>query len=280
MSIELPEATILAQQMNRELKGKRAASFELKNAEKMQKLGMFNRNRTDYERLLGRTIESVVSRGLVVCVKFDASENLLLAPEYGGKILYHPTTQTVPDKFHFKLSFTDGSAFSVALSGFGGVQVLADASLNSSYIYRRDFSSVPSPSDDAEFSFATFRHGLDAQNANVKTALVGKDALIVGLSNSAFQDVIFRASIHPKRKASSLADVEKRSLYDAVKALIDERINSGGKNQFNDFYGKPGGYHPLMGSSLEGKACKRCGTTVQAVNLGGGVVFFCPHCQK
>ncbi len=266
--------------MNRELKGKRAASLELKNAEKMQKLGMFNRNRADYELLIGRRIESVVSRGLVIRVKFGASENLLLAPEYGGKILYHPTTQTVPDKFHFKMTFTDGSAFSVALSGFGGVQVLADASLNSSYIYRRDFSTVPSPSDGSEFTFATFGCGLAKQNSNIKTALVGKDALVVGLSNSAFQDVIFRAGIHPKRKASSLADEEKRSIYDAVKALIDERLSSGGKNQFIDFYGRPGGYNPLMGSGLKGKQCRRCGTAVQTVSLGGGLAFFCPNCQK
>jgi formamidopyrimidine-DNA glycosylase len=75
---------------------------------------------------------------------------------------------------------------------------------------------------------------------NIKTTIVGKDALMVGLSNSAFQDVIFRAKIHPKRKASSLSGSEKLALHDAVRFVVQERIRAGGKNQFMDLYGKQG----------------------------------------
>ena len=77
---------------------------------------------------------------------------------------------------------------------------------------------------------------------NIKAVLVGKDAVIVGLSNSAFQDILYRAGIHPKRKASDLSENEKHQLFDAIKLLIQERINSGGKTQFTDLYGKQGRY--------------------------------------
>jgi formamidopyrimidine-DNA glycosylase len=100
----------------------------------------------------------------------------------------------------------------VTLLGLGGIQAFKDDDLSSSYVYRRDFSDTPSPLDSSEFTFEKFSKGLASKNVNIKSALVGKDALVVGLSNSAFQDIIFRAKIHPKRKASSLSDREKTKL--------------------------------------------------------------------
>ena len=48
-------------------------------------------------------------------------------------------------------------------------------------------------------------------DADHPAVLVGKDALVVGLSNSAFQDIIYRAGLHPKRKASSLNSAAQRA---------------------------------------------------------------------
>ena len=42
MSIELPEAKILADQMNKELKGKRINNYRLQDCEKLQKIGFIN----------------------------------------------------------------------------------------------------------------------------------------------------------------------------------------------------------------------------------------------
>jgi len=67
-----------------------------------------------------------------------------------------------------------------------------------------------------------------------KAVLVGKTAVIVGLSNSAFQDVIYRAKIHPKRNTASLSYQEKAARYKAINEVIHERIKAGGKNQFTD----------------------------------------------
>jgi formamidopyrimidine-DNA glycosylase len=92
---------------------------------------------------------------------------------------------------------------------------------------------------------------------------VGKDAVVVGLSNSAFQDVLYRAQIHPKRKASELSEGEKRALYDAIKLVVQRRIQSGGKRQFVDFYGKQGSYMPTMGPNMKDNSCPVCSAKVQ-----------------
>ena len=88
MSVELAEANILAEQMHKELKHKKISSYNLKDYEKLQKIGMFNRNIEDFKLLIDRKIESVISRGNVILLKLDKEVNLILGLEYGGRIFY------------------------------------------------------------------------------------------------------------------------------------------------------------------------------------------------
>lgn len=59
--------------------------------------------------------------------------------------------------------------------------------------------------------------------------------------------------IRPKRKVSELSEDERRTLYDAIKVMINERIQFGGKDQFVDLYGNQGRYTPAMGPNMNGK---------------------------
>jgi formamidopyrimidine-DNA glycosylase len=279
LSVEVAEACILGKQMNSELAGKEVTAVLLKNCPKLQKLGFINIYCSDFDRLLGGKVEFVASRGNVVRVKLDNGLNILLAPEYGGRILYYTKESAVPAKFHLKLGFKDGSALTVTLTGMGIIQALKDDELDGSYVFRRDFSKTASPTD-VTFSFEQFSKQLADKKVNIKTVLVGKDAVVVGLGNSAFQDVIYRAGIHPKRKSQELKEDEKQSLYGAIKHVISERIRLGGKSQFVDFYGKQGTYEPAMGPNMKGKVCWACGVDIEKLTLGGGQVYFCSNCQK
>jgi len=280
MSIELPEAQIFADQMNKELPRKKIISFHLQDYQKLQKIGFVNKDIKAFDNLVNRKVESVVSRGNVIRVKLDHNLNLVLAPEYGGRILYHSRGSAIPKKLHLKLDFDDDTSLTVALTGMGVIQTLRDDELNGSYVYRRDFSDVPSPTNEREFTFERFSRQLADKKVNIKSSLVGKDAIVIGLSNSAFQDILFRAKIHPKRKASELSEKDRQALYEAIKALISERIRLGEKDQFTDLYGNQGRYSPTMGPNMNEKTCTRCGTPIQKLDLGGGQVYFCPECQK
>lgn len=265
--------------MSKELLGKEVTCYGLGDCTSLQNLGCINMYRSDFDKLHGGRIVSVVSRGNVIRVKFDNGMNLLLAPEYGGKVLYHKES-AVPSKYHLKLCFDGDSALTVTLTGLGVIQALTDEQLENSYVYRRDFSTTASPTDEKEFTFERFSKELSGRKVNVKSVLVGKDAVVVGLGNSAFQDILFRAKVHPKRKASSLNEAEKQALFNAVKNLIQERLKQGGKSQFVDFYGKLGGYNAEMGSNMKGKTCTKCGSQIESLSLGGGQTFYCPGCQK
>jgi hypothetical protein len=53
MSIELPEASILAKQMSRELRGKQIKFCELRGYQKLQRIGFINKNLSGFDRLSG-----------------------------------------------------------------------------------------------------------------------------------------------------------------------------------------------------------------------------------
>jgi len=279
MSIELPEAKILAEQMNKELLGKHIKSYHLQDYERLQRIGMLSKDITSFDQLVNRKIESVISRGNVILVKFDNEINLILAPEYGGKIFYHKSDKTIPSKFHLKVDFSDNTVLTVRLTSMGLFYAMKDDELEHSYVFRRDFNSqVLSPIDE-EFTFERFSKLLTENNRMLKSVLVGKDAIVVGLSNSAFQDIIYRAGLHPKRKAAELKKDKKRSLYDAIRLVLQERIRLKGKDQFYDLYGNQGGYTPAMGPNMKGQTCPLCGTSIEKLSVGGGDTYFCPKCQ-
>jgi formamidopyrimidine-DNA glycosylase len=265
--------------MNTELVGKEVAAVSLQNCAKYQDLGFINTYLSDFQQLCRYKIESIVSRGNTIRVKLDGAQNLLLAPEYGGAILYHPKDAVVPSKFTLKLDFSDKTALTVTLTGMGIIQARDDSELEQSYVYHRDFSSTASPID-GEFTFERFSKELADRNVNLKTVLVGKDAIVVGLGNSAFQDIIYRAGLYPKRKASELTDAEQQALFAAVQFVVEERIRLGGKDQFVDLYGKQGNYVPAMGPNMKDKICTSCGSDIEKIAFGGGQVYLCPRCQK
>jgi len=280
MSIELPEAKILAEQMNKALRGKGIKSYNLQNCESLQKIGMMDKDAKSFQKLIDGKIESVISRGNVIRVKLNNGMNLILGPEYGGEIFYHEAGKVVPSKSHLKIDFTDDSALTVRLTSMGLINAVKDSDLERSYVYRRDFNpEVISRTNDKEFTVERFSRLLADNNRTLKSVLVGKGAIVVGLSNSAFQDILYRAKLHPKRKASELSKHEKEALYDATKLVLQERMRLKGKDQFYDLYGNQGDYTAAMGPNMKGQPCPTCGTPVEKLSLGGGQVYFCPKCQ-
>ncbi|MFW9845798.1 MAG: DNA-formamidopyrimidine glycosylase family protein [Candidatus Thorarchaeota archaeon] len=279
MSIELPEASILAEQMQRELVGKTVISWSLNELEKLQKSKMVSRPLENFDKLVGRTIRYVVSRGNGIRVILDDGMNLFIAPEYGGSLRYIKDDSELPKKIHLKITFADTSLLTVRLKGWGNIDAASDTELEDNYVYRRDFSDVVSP-DETRFTLEWFSGQMSENSKNIKMALVGKEAILVGLQNSAFQDLIYQAGIHPKKKASELTVDQIEGLYKAIISWVRDRKQFGGKDQFSDLYGVQGTYTPSMCPNMKDSTCPKCGSSIEKLAHGGGHVYLCPKCQK
>jgi len=277
MSIELPEARILADQLDEALSGKTVESYDLKDVERMIRIGFLNKDISEFDILIGKTVEGAASRGNVIRIRLSGAMNLLLAPEYGGVVTFLPDGGKTP-KYHLRLDFTDGSLLTTRITSMGLIYAVTDEKLPDSYMYKRDFLNGVSP-DEPDYIWDWFKENFGELNRQPKPLLVGKDALLVGISNATFQDVIYRAGVHPKRRVSDLPEGQLRGLYDSIKLVIDERLRLRGKNQFADIHGEKGGYEPAMGPNMKDKNCPTCGTVVQKLAHGGGHVYLCPTCQ-
>ena len=279
MSIELPEALILARQMNNELIGKKIEDYELRDYERLQKIGFLNKNIKDFDLLLESKISSVIARGNLIRMILDNDTNLLIGPEYGGKVLYHKEIKKLPEKIHLKLAFADKTLLTIRLTGMGALKTVKNSDLEQSYLYQRDFSDTLSPLDEA-FTIDYFQELLSTMKRGIKSILVGKDAVLIGLSNSAFQDIIYRAKLFPKIKGSNLNEQQGGALFESINTVVNERIRQGGKFQFVDLYGKKGHYIPAMGPNMKGKTCSECNSGIEKFSVGGGQIYYCPHCQE
>ena len=277
MSIELPEARILAEKLNETIVGKVIREYDLQDVDSMMKIGFVNNELSEFKPILGKTVESAASRGNTIKVKLTGSMNLLIAPEYGGVITY--IEEGAIPKYHLKLGFRDGSALTVRITSMGVIYAVHDEELEDSYMYRRDFLGGVSP-DEPAFTWEWFNETFGSENKQLKPLIVGKDAHLIGLSNAAFQDIIYRAGLHPKRRASELTGTELHLLYDSIKFVVEERLKQGGKDDFTDIHGVQGRYVPAMGSNMNGKNCPRCGTKIEKIAHGGGSVYLCPKCQQ
>ena len=279
MSVELPEATILTEQLNQQVLGKQVKSCETQESKGLQRIGMLEPDLTVFERLIGAKIEKIVSRGNVIVVKFDNKLDLIIGLEYGGELFSFQNADDA-SSFHVKLVFTDDTGLTVRLTSMGVIQLLDEDSLDRSYVYKRDFDLTKLSATNADFTLERFSSLFSEKNKMLKSVLVGKTAIIVGISNSTFQDILYRAKLHPKRKASQLSTEEIRRLYDAIKFVVDERIKLNGKEDFKDRYQKQGNYVSAMGPHMKEQYCPECGTVIQKLSHGGGHVYLCPSCQK
>jgi formamidopyrimidine-DNA glycosylase len=279
LSVELPEATILAEQLNQQVLGKQVKSCGTQESKGLQRIGMLEPDLTIFDQLVDAKINEIMSRGNVIVIKFDNNLDLVIGLEYGGELFYFQNAKDA-SSFHVKLVFTDDTALTVRLTRMGVIQLLDEDSLNMSYVYKRDFDLTKMSATHKDFTLERFSSVFSEKNKMLKAVLVGKDAIIVGISNSTFQDILYRAKLHPKRKASQLSSEETKRLYGSIKFVITERIRLNGKQDFKDMNQKNGGYMPAMGPHMKEQYCPECGTIIQKLSHGGGHVYLCPSCQK
>lgn len=282
MSVELPEAVILAKQMQKTIIGKEIQNIVFQDCDKLQQIGFINKDLKDFDNLIRKTVQQIQTRGNVIRVECSDGFDLLLAPEYGGKLRYYPTRQALDEgsNYHMLIDFSDKSLFFVRLANMGLIYAVNRISLPNIYVYKRDFSSIASPIEKSEFTWEYFQEHLTQKRTMLKPLLVGKDAMIVGLGNSCFQEILYQAKLLPQRKSSDLSILEQKALYHAIIDTLQNRIQGGGKSGFSDLFGKPGLYVPSMGPNMKNEMCPQCHSKIQSMNHGGGVVFYCSTCQR
>jgi formamidopyrimidine-DNA glycosylase len=106
--------------------------------------------------------------------------------------------------------------------------------------------------------------------------------LVTGVGNIYASEALFRARIHPRRRAGRLSERDCRQLLRGIRAALAAAIRAGGTT-LRDYVGtdgNPGAFRQkLYVYERDGQACRRCGTLIRRITQGQRSSYFCPHCQ-
>jgi formamidopyrimidine-DNA glycosylase len=269
--MELPEITILASQMMKELSGKRVSEVEVMNPKCLN----MARERF-YTSVVGRTIESVRARGKWVFISLEDHYVLLFNSGMGADVTYVERGSTLTEKYHIRLGLEDGTGFTIRVWSFCYLHLLNAAGLGEHKL-TAGMGLTPL---DADFTLGHFRKLLTGRKGNVKSFLLNQRN-VAGIGNVYIQDILFDARVHPMRAVSSLTDTEVEALHGSMRAVMSESIRMGGLAYEKDFYGTRGGYgkEQFKVAYKPGEPCPICKKPVQKIRTGSTSSFICPSCQ-
>lgn len=273
---ELPEFTILANQIDQSLTGKTIQTGTLGNSP--HKFVWYNRSPEEFTELVtGRSIGTATVQGRWMSVQILPGYVLVLG-ECGGKMLYHPPGSKLPPKYHLYLEFDDGSFFTETTQMWGAMELYRIGE-EQQREYIKDMRTTPV---DDDFTLEYYNRLVDSIIAEGKKSVKGlltQDQLIPGLGNAIAQDIMFNAGLHPRHDLADLNEEQRTLLYEKIISTVQEVIIGGGRNDEFDLYNQRGGYTRKMDRNAVNNPCPNCGTSVEKIQYLGGACYFCPDCQ-
>jgi len=268
---ELPEITVIARQMNKEIAGKRIAEVEVRQP---KILNVSPRKLT--EAVKGKTIDNVSSKGKWIFVKLKPDYLILINLGMGAELVRSTSKQDPQQGYHFRMVFGDGTGFTARFWWFGYVHLVKEGILGEHKLTSRlGISPV-----DKGFTENHLKEMLTGRKIGIKRLLIDQKN-IAGIGNVYVQDILFRAGLHPDRRTSTLSDGEIRALYKAILDTLNRSIKLGGLAYERDFHGRNGRFtsEEFLVGYKEGKPCPTCGTTIKKIRTGSTATYICPKCQ-
>lgn len=135
-----------------------------------------------------------------------------------------------------------------------------------------------------EFNESYLAARLKGRNTPIKSALLDQH-IIAGLGNIYVCETLYRARIHPARKAARISTARTAALVPIIRDVLAEAITAGGSS-LRDYRQADGelGYfqHSFQVYGREGQPCLTpgCTDTVRRIVQSGRSSFYCPSCQK
>ena len=270
---ELPEVTVISEDV-----AKLAVGRELLRA------AVFRPDVTNVEpeefgkRLVGRTLRGTGRRGKIIVLDFGDVVGLVHLV-ISGRVLRLPEWKE-PDRMNTAV---------LEFGGEGEPVVLAFTRLWLGYfdlyepgeVDRHPLISRLGPDPLSEDFTVEYLASALSRKAGVKGLLLDQ-SVVAGLGNIYVDEVLFSASVHPTRKASTLAAEEIRNIHAATRDILVRAIEQRGTtfDSYHDAFGETGKFqHQLKVFTRAGGPCPRCGTQIVKSRVAGRGTHSCPACQ-
>ncbi|HEX9436390.1 MAG TPA: bifunctional DNA-formamidopyrimidine glycosylase/DNA-(apurinic or apyrimidinic site) lyase [Candidatus Limnocylindria bacterium] len=282
---ELPEVETIARQLRGLVTGRTVAHFrsEWHRLTEPEPAELFA------ARLAGRRIAGVRRRGKFVVLDLDRGDALIVSLRMTGQLLFHDGEVEAHRYRRAHIAFADGTALEFAdTRKFGRMAIVDAATLDGKVLRRRRVGEPLHRYLGVEplsrrFTVRWLRELLAQRGrAAIKPLLLDQTG-IAGIGNIYAIEALWRARIHPLRKAASLRADEVERLHEALRWVLRKGIRFGGasRRDYRDARGKQGRMQQEFNVyDQAGEPCPRCGAEVVRTVVGGRGTFHCPRCQR
>lgn len=228
--------------------------------------------------LMGQTIRDIKRKGKFLLFQLD--EYVLVSHlRMEGKYSVHPSEDPIDKHTHVVFTFTDGDTLHYNdVRKFGTMHVYQKGD----ELEHKPLNQLgPDPFDET-FTLNYFYTKLKRTGRAIKPVLLDQ-SIVAGLGNIYVDETLFRAGVHPLKKASKLTKKETASIRNAAIATLNEAVIQGGTTirSYVNGQGEMGMFQQeLFVYGQEDHACKRCGKPIVKMKVGGRGTHLCISCQK
>lgn len=306
---ELPEVETVVRELNKKLKNRIIASVQV-NAPKMIAVGpdvVSNRREVSSSQVLkfikllqGQKVLSVKRRAKLIIFEFSRELFLLVHLKMTGQFIFEdqkqhlktlgkyrllnkifaPLTQLPSKHTHVVFKLRDKSClYFNDVRKFGYLKLVSQSEL----AHVREFKDYgPEPLAKA-FTLQKFKTQIQKRKTGKIKQVLMDNAVVVGIGNIYSDEILFHAKVRPMRTPASLSEKEKKYIFKYILEVLKKAIKAKGSS-VGDFirtdgnWGSMGKHHFVYGR--RGQKCKKCGTMIESIKLGGRTGSFCPKCQK
>lgn len=240
-------------------------------------------------RLTGKRILQLRRRSKYILADIESGETLLIHLGMSGRMtisghaigeFHHP--HPTPAK-HDHVVFHMGNGARVTFNDarrFGAMDLMVTGK-EADFWLIKDLGPEPLGN---EFDETYLKTRLKGRNTPIKSALLDQ-RIVSGLGNIYVCEVLYRAGIHPARKAGDISAKRVASLVPIIRDVLSEAIAAGGSS-LKDYRQADGelGYfqHRFAVYDQEGNPCPTpsCEKKISRIVQSGRSSFFCPQCQR
>lgn len=226
----------------------------------------------------GQTIHDIERRGKFL--KFILDDDVLVSHlRMEGRYMLQDANEPHEKHTHVVFSFTDGTELRYMDVRKFGTMHLFQKGEEEKHLPLAKLGIEPfSP----EFTPDVLRKAFKKTTRNIKSALLDQST-VVGLGNIYVDEALFRARIHPTKKANKLTKKAIETLHTEIIATLKEAVDKGGSTvrSYVNSQGDMGMFqlnHFVYGK--KGEPCANCGTEIEKTVVAQRGTHFCPKCQK
>ncbi|MFQ5954311.1 MAG: bifunctional DNA-formamidopyrimidine glycosylase/DNA-(apurinic or apyrimidinic site) lyase [Kiloniellales bacterium] len=235
-------------------------------------------------RLAGHRVASVGRRGKYILIRLDHGLVWMVHLGMSGRFIIAPGAGArAPDGAHEHVVawLDDGAALRFHdQRRFGMMDLVPEGELAG---HRLIAELGPEPLGDG-FTDAVLAAALKGRRGSIKAALVDQ-RVVAGLGNIYACEILFRAGLSPRRRASTVTGRRVRRLVAAIRQVLDEAIAAGGSS-LKDYVQASGelGYfqHRFAVYDREGEPCPGCDCCqgIRRIAQSGRSTFYCAKRQR